>query len=468
MNTLDDLRATLDAHSHDAAGIDPSSRRTQLGERIATRRRRRTAVRGGLALAAVAAVAGGVLVPTLGGDDAEVLPANRTVVGVEAPATIDAPDHTYQFAGSWSDEDTGELEVEIDFSTEERILSWATAGDDQGVRVTGPYDATWDSTRGDFEDWVAIPDGFEGTVTIATNNPGAEGLGAALYEADVPALPDVVEGFHGQYFRGEGPISRRIAVSVGEPGETELTFPYRDAGTHVAIEVSCTGLPAGLWIHASVGGAQTSRESDQCQGDSGSEGNRTILTKDLGLSPGGYSSADDGSSWPDGDARVWVTRTHKDDRPVDVGAYPDAQLAAAVYVPREAPVEVEGVSVPSLMWSNGHLWGLAQTTPDVTGPMPVTGLPVGTPGLATVITEAGSEDTRAGSKDVMVTVTTLADGKPLDRVSFGLYSGGAASGSQVLPLGTREVEARVTPMRGEEHQGDLDVRQHLALHELLE
>lgn len=461
MNTVDDLRSTLEHHSHDAAGLDPLSRRNQVGERITTARRRRNAVRGGVAAAAVVAVAAAVLVPTLGGDDVELQPADRTVVGVEAPATIDTPDHTYRFAESWAEEGAGQLEVDLDFSAEARILSWATAGDDQGVRVKGPYDASWDSTRGDFEDWVAIPDGFEGTVTVATNNPGAEGLGAALYEADLSALPDVVEGFHGQYFRAEGPVSRRIAVGVGERGETELTLPYADAGTHVAIEISCDGLPAGLWVHASVGGAQTSRESDTCQGDSGDEESSTILTKDLGLQPGGYASRAAGADWPDGEARVWVTRTSKDDTSVDPSAFPDAQLAAAVYVPQEDPVEVEGVSVPLLTWHNGHLWGLVRTTPDVTGPTAVTGLPAGTPGLVTVITQAGSQD-------VMVTATTLADGKQLDRVNVGIAAGGATSGPLVLPLGTREVEVRVAPMRGEEPQGDLDVRQHLALHELLE
>lgn len=463
MNTLDDLRHTLETHSHDAAGLDPLSRRTQLGARIAHARRRRNAVRGGVAAAAVVAVASALLVPTLGGDGEPERreAADRTVLGQEVPPTLVAPDHTYHFTESWSDAETSSLEVDLEFSTATRILSWATAGDDQGVRVTGPYDARWDSTRGDFEDWVAIPDGFEGTVTIATNNPGAEGLGAALYEADLTAVPGVVPGFHGQYFRGEGPISRRIGVGVGERGETELTLPYADAGTHVAIEVSCAGLPAGLWINASVGGAQTSRESDLCQGDSvdGGRENFTLLTKDLGLTPGGWSSRANGSAWPDGDARVWVSRSPDDDTPVDAADHPDARLATAVYVPKEAPVEVAGNDVPPFTWHDGHLWALTRTATDVSGPWPVTGLPAGTPGLVTVITEAGP-------RDEDVTLTTLADGQQLTRVNVGLAAGGASSGPVVLPLGTREVEARVAPMGGGDR--DPDVRQHLALYELVE
>lgn len=457
MNTLDDLRHTLEQHSHDTSGLDPVTRRTRVGERITTTKRRRAAARGGVALAAVVAVAGAVLLP-MSGDDVEVKPAARTLLGQEAPASLTAPDHTYRFVRGVEDAEASTLEVDLEFSDQMRILSWTTAGDDQGVRVTGPYDDQWESVRGDFEDWVAIPPGFTGAVTVATNTPGTAGLGAAVYEADPTSLPDVVDGFHGQYFRAEGPTTRRIAVAVGEPGETELTFPYRDAGRQISIELSCDGLPAGLAVHAEVGGMGTSTKTDVCQGDRGDEENVTLLTKDLGLVPGSTSTADVGDDeWSDGEARVWISESITDETPVDPADHPEAQLAAAVYVPKEEPVVLAGSTVPTTTWHNGHLWRLVRSETDVVGPQEVSGLTRGTPGLVIVVTEAGRR--RAD-----VAITTFVDGELIDRVNVTMMDGGSSYGPVTIPLGAREVETRIRPMqRGVE----LDASQHLAGYELL-
>lgn len=366
MNTLDDLRHTLDQHSHDASGLDPAARRDALGARITSAKRRRNAVRGGLVAATVVAVAGAVTLPMLGSDDGAG-PAGRTLLGQQAPATVSTYDNTYRFLEGTEDPSASTLDIEVGHSDETRILTWATAGDDQDVRVDGPWEQRWDSSRADFDDWVTIPEGFEGTVTV-TSATGSEGLGAALYAADPTLLPDVVEAFHGQYFRAEGPTTRRVGLAVGERGETELSFPYRDAGKGLSVVVSCKGVPAGLSVNTEVVGSGSSHGySKECQGDDGGAGDGAgSLTKDLGLTPGHSVHLSDDGSQADGTARVWISRSVKDLTPLDPADYPEARLAAAAYTSVGETQDIAGVDwqAETIRWEQGHLWRLDRVVPD--------------------------------------------------------------------------------------------------------
>lgn len=458
MNTLDDLRSTLEQHSHDSGTLDAPARRSQLAGRIAAARRRRNAVRGGVALAAVAAVAAAVVPTLVGPDDTE--PAARRILGMEAPPTLEAPDHTYRFVEGHAERDATELDVEVGPSDRPRILTWATADEDQGVQVTGPDEDRWESTRPDFTDWVPIPRGFEGTVTVSATEPTSTGIGAALYEADPTALPDVVEGFHGQYFRAEGPLTRRTAVGVGERGETELTFPFRNVGPQLSVEVSCTGLPAGLAIHAEAGGGKTITETDACLDPDEEEGR--ALTTDLGLVPGSTSTRGGGRPWGDGEVRVWISRSVDDETPVDPADHPGARIAAALYEPLEGQepqtLARTDLDVVPTLFERGHLWSLAGTISDPSTPWDVASSTQVDPALVGVVTAAGSRDAGA-------VVTLLADGTAIDESRVVLSRSSAATGRVLLPVGAREVTVRSAPM---EDYPDSEVTQHLALYELVE
>ena len=459
MNDLDSLRRTLDAHSHSVhAGLDDVTRAGQLKERIAMQNRRRNATRAGLAVAAVAAVAGAVLVPTLGNDD-EAKPADRTLLGQEAPASLTAPDHTYRFAQGWDDADASSLKVSISPADHARVLTWTTAGEDQDVKVSVPDSQVWDSTQGDFDDWVAIPAHFAGTVEV-TSNTGTAGVGAALYQADPTALPDVVEAFHGQYFRADGPLLRRIAVAEGERGQIDLRIPFTDAGPAVRVFFSCEGLPAGLAINVDTDGAGIMDESAVCQGE-GPDGIET-LTKDLGLEEGSGSVAlPTGENVPDGEARVWVSRSFADDTPVDPADYPDARLIAGVYSLHsgEEPLSGTDATVAQTEWAEGHRWELTEIVRDTEGKeVDVSRYSKESPVLAVVYTTAGQDDTN-------VTLTSFADGASLgDRNNIGLDGDGSTWGPVLVPRDTKTFESRARPMnRG----SDAGVVQNLALYRLV-
>ena len=456
MNNLDDLRSTLEQHAHDVRPLDATTHQAQVKGRIMEIRRRRNAVRGGVALAAVVAVAAGVLIPSLSRDGGQDLAADRTVLGMEAPAVVEAPDHTYHFVESNEDPDESEVSVYVEQSERPRILVWATAGDDQQVSVDVPHHLEWQSVRPDFADRVTIPSSFHGFISV-TNTSGQTGVGAAVYEADPAELPDVVEAFHGQYFRKTGPETRRLGVGVGERGQTELTVPYADAGGHISVVLSCEGVPAGMAVHTDVIGAGgTSADTEVCGGDSEDGELRFTLTRDLGLAPSTRSDRDSEELGPDGEARVWISSSHTNRTAVDPADHPDARLAAAVYGPREEPEPLGDFAIAPTTWADGHLWELVSTANDVGGtPQDVSDLSASAPALAQVFTVLDRKGT--------VQVTTRVDGKRVGNSSnIGLLKDSGSLSRTLVPLGSRTFEEKAEPR----DKRDVKVTQHVALYRL--
>ncbi|GGD08994.1 hypothetical protein [Nocardioides daphniae] len=427
MNDLNAIRRALDTHSHALGStIDGVTRSRQVHDRIDSSRRRRNRVRSGLALAAVAAVAA-VVVPQLGGDGPDA--ADRTVLGMQAPSTVETPAYSYRFAEGFEGNTKRLLRVEIEASDTPRILTWATATDDQDVQVRVPESTAWDSSRDDFADWVEIAPGTEGTVEIASNT-GAVGLGAALYEADPSALEDVVTGFHGEYFRAGTPTAERIGAAVGDPGQLDLRIPFDGSHRRISVEFSCKGLPAGAVIHAGWDGSGSMADAgDACQDGEGRG------QDDLGLTLNWMSH--DTATFK-GEARVWVARSEDDETPLDPADHPDARLAGAVYTPTVDVVPVPGadITLDRTYLHDSHLWQLKEVYPSTADGRVISSIAQDGPALAVVSTTA------RGKKQTVATVV-LADGRQIgDGSKFGLWDGGTGTEYAVLPRGTGRLETQ--------------------------
>ncbi len=216
MNTLNDLRSTLDAHAADIH--DDASRARVLavhGRARAVRRRRAVAV-----AAAVAVVAAVAVTPRMLGD-AEPAPVERELIGKVAPATVTSLGYTYDFIEGVEDD-----RIKLDASDEPRLLTWAVAGGPEDVLVDSRYSEgeVW-SDGTDFDDFLVIHPGESGPWQIRRSG-GAE-VALAVYElTDARPAGYTVDGIT---FREQiGPETLVDAV-IGEVGDTEHHLGHHDA-----------------------------------------------------------------------------------------------------------------------------------------------------------------------------------------------------------------------------------------------
>ncbi|QCX26249.1 hypothetical protein [Nocardioides jishulii] len=447
MNDINVIRRALEGHSAALGGtLDDVNRHRQLHDRIDRSTRRRNGLRG-LAALTVAAVAAAIVIPQLGGK--EPGPAEGMILGLQAPSALDAPDHSYRFVEGFEGPSSRVLRVKVKGLGTRRILTWATATDDQDVQVRVPNgtvwedtsgdQVVWDSTRADFTDWVEIPPFAEGTIEISSNT-GAVGLGAALYEVDPSALPDRVDGFGGDYFRASGPTSERLNTAVGEAGQVDLRIPFDGTHRTIAMAYSCQGLPDGAVIRAEVAGSQTMAEAADACSDSSDSSDRKFMeldpNADLGLYLG-WSTPDEAPA--SGEARVWVSRSMSDETPVDPADHPEARLAGAVYVPTGDTEQVPGTSLTfdRTLWDSGHLWRLDDVVPSDGTAQQLGALTAKTPALA-VVSVTSSRDTDP------ISTTLLVDGTPQGPVTnVQLRADTGGRNAAVLPRGASTVQVRM-------------------------
>ena len=97
MNTLSDLRRTLDQHAGDVADPAAVARAAAVHHRVAVVRRRRRAVGAGVLALVVAA---GVTTAVWPRGSQEPAPAAPVVLGQRAPTTIGSLGYTYRTDGA--------------------------------------------------------------------------------------------------------------------------------------------------------------------------------------------------------------------------------------------------------------------------------------------------------------------------------------------------------------------------------
>lgn len=416
MNTLDDLRATLEGHADDAlsgGSVDSGTRGRQLHDRIRRARRRRTA---GGAVAAVAAVAAASTFAFLPGQQ-QVGPAGlpTELAGHPVPAELTATGWTYEYAESV--EGSGTVSLELPASDEPRLVTWAVDGDPAGWDLGSTHHDEPVVERFDLTDWHLLAPGPEVEVTLS----GGDGEAAlAAYEL-TDERPDGLT-LDGLTFRDRVGSDRLVnATAVRGTSTVLLDLVVPDAPLRLA--VVCPGgagqgsgaLSAEIrWARADVPRPAAAMLTTGCTPDSFDPGAAGGVT----LPPG--------DDLPVGeDVLVEVRLVDRSGDPVETD---DDVLAAAAYQVGDAAGRLAGQRVPPLVEAHGHLWELDGTTSHRLREEPLR-----------VQVERGLVFTYfSGNRDGRV--VTSVDGQDDPTVFDGIASG--RGGPLVLPR-AGEVEVRV-------------------------
>lgn len=324
MNTSD-LRDTLASHAaFEDDGL--SARVVGVRQRVRVVRRRRRAAVGGAVAAVLAIGAAGVAIPKLTN---EAAPASRDLAGHTAPATLESLDAVYAFKRGV--EGIDKVTLNLPKSDEARLVTWATASDDDRVSVRRSGE-TLQSSRPDFTDFTVIHRGAERVVL-----EGSGRIAAAVYTLSRPAPGLTKNGIYLPGRRGGGEL---LAAGIGDPGEKELTATIVVPKTGIEKRVTCTA-PKGYIAHLTLNGRHTlTSECDDLAGD--------------------FSESSYGSHEYAGEKvtyRMWLAKGpfHGKPAPLTSDEVPDAQLTFGLY----SVGPVTGTSrFYNTIDGDGHRWRL--------------------------------------------------------------------------------------------------------------
>lgn len=433
MNTLDDLRRTLDAHAPDAHhGVDTGA----LKDRIRTARRRRNAARGGVAALTVAVVATAALT---------IAPWNRLtdgtaaeILGANAPATVEAGGLTYRYSEHVV-ADGKEATIDIGMKERPRLLMWVTEGSGQSVRIApaasegdapdAPSGPAWTSTSPDFDDWFAPDPWVTGTFTVTgAHNSGR--VGVVLYELDASAPSASLflnEKNLNQAPAATVPGTELVDWAIGDPGQSELAvdwpggLPADQAGD---VSLACRNLPEDHWIEWGTDPDWRGISSTGCAETDGPALGRTSLF-----------SGDNSEEA----TRLWVRILDKDRKPVPDGTFPDFRVAVATWAvdvdASTAQEKDEGdLGTPRTLARHGHLWALTQSRASETS-LSFESSDSERPQLVRVQTSVPDGD--PGGR---FTTRLIADGTVLLEDATSVDEGVSITHDVILPIGATDVE----------------------------
>lgn len=349
MNTLDDLRATLEQR---ADGLHDSGRYVRsraVHARVRAVRRRRAAVAGSAAAALVVAgvaTAGAVL-----SHRSSVQPADR-VAGVDVPRHVAVYGFPYDLTGTRTGSgDDGR--VRLRGADRWQAVSLAASGLGAGTAtllVDGEPAARATGNR-DVEVPVPLFDGAPDLRVRLDGAPAGARAGLAVYEA-TGGLPSGVTNGHA-VFRDQVTGGRLRTGAFSRPGDSVVTVPFSGGTTDTWIADYCATQDKGLWLHITLGGDDVIGTScgatdDVDAGDGG-------MTVERRLS---------GSH----DLRAYLTRGPKGPR---VTA-PDADFGVAVYDEPAGAQSVLGMRVAQQVELDGRSWELERIVPQGAPGTPVT------------------------------------------------------------------------------------------------
>jgi len=348
MNTLADLRRTLDGHADDVADPASVARTAAVHHRIAAVRRRRRAAGAGTLAAVVAVAATAVLTAR---PDQDVQPAGPVVLGQRAPGAMTSLGYTYRATGD-SAVFTGSGRVRLEADAAPRLVSWTTSDPDATVRLRLPSGEVWASSRTSFHDFVLVPPEQSGTLRVVASHGS---VGIATYDLTDRAP----EGYtrDGVSYRRTVAGRQLLGAVVGVAGQSQASTTIVLPRGIMMLAPVCTGGPRTLQVHVVLAGSEATRGScdDPDSFDPGGAGGYL----------GHY-----GTPGRSAVARVFVTRTGAPTTPVAAGEYPDLHVGVGLYG-ADGETEVAGAELSDVVEHGGHTWRLADTVSSQRGPLRV-------------------------------------------------------------------------------------------------
>jgi len=336
MNTLSDLRRTLDRHADDVADPAAVARTAAVHHSVAVVRRRRRAVGTGVLALVLLAAVGTVLWPR---SDQDPVPAAPVVLGEQAPTTMKSLGYTYRTDGT-AESGTLHTGVVVAKSDQPQLYSW-TADRATEVTVHVPGDQVWSSLALHFRDFVVVPPNTWGRLSVSAS----QGRVAVTRYTLADAAPS---GYTSQGVTYRDAVAGRplLGATIAAPSTTQSTVSVVSPAGRAEFSPLCTGVPAGYAVLVTVNGRATVSGdcSDQTSFDPGAAGGYTTR---LGRAGRAVS------------VRVLLTKGPKSTTPV-TGDFPHLRLGVGVY----GPVDQEhlvGTTVDSAVELGGHPWTLTET-----------------------------------------------------------------------------------------------------------
>jgi hypothetical protein len=400
MSTLDDLRTTLDRHASGLPDDHLSDRTGAVRERVRVVRRRRRAGAAG-ALAVVLAVVGGVVL----GLDSPHRHADRRLAGATAPAALRSLGYTYAFARGV--EGDGAATLRLPASEQPRLVSWATASSDDVVTLRGVGDEPRTVTVDDFGDFVRVPPGRRGAITVT----GTGEVALAAYDLRRAAPGDTVDGVT---FREEVAGQRLLASAIGTPGQAEVSVDLSTDAGPLPVSYLCAAGPVDAWVHISLNGEQVV-SGGGCEDSLFDPAGAGGFSTDLGAVEARSTRL-----------RLWVTHGEHGGRVEDA----DLRVGLGAYAPAPSVARLAGSPVPATVEHDGHLWRFVDARPGAGRELEVRGLP--------------GRETLVGMRFASVgrgVVRTLANGVP---AGSSFRTGGSGYTEAVVPATGGTVGLRVS------------------------
>jgi hypothetical protein len=330
------------------------------------------------------------------------IPGGGDLLPAQAPGSLTSLGWTYDLADT-VDSAEGEVRSELEPSDLPRLVSWATDGDAQAVVVRLQGSEKWASDVGDYGDYVWVPPGFQGRVTVS----GPSGLALATYELDQSASPEGVgEGV--RTYRTDVAGYVRAGAGVGDPGEAAIVVPLDVESGELQLAYACPGLPRGYQVQIGV------------VGEAGWFSSGNDCASGAGFDPGGSANIGLAREWgPEGALNMWVT--HRGE-PVADNEVPDLRLSLAAYAYAEEPLRLAGQAFPQSLEYGGKVFEVVDSVETPAGQLPRLTVP--------------------GEGDYLVDAWVVASPQTPYRISIDGTTGGSSlvSGLESSGTGPRLVE----------------------------
>ncbi|MFZ2013560.1 MAG: hypothetical protein WAV00_07040 [Nocardioides sp.] len=342
MNTLTDLRRTLDEHAAEVTDPAAVARTASIRHRVTVvRRRRRAVAAGAVSLVLLAAVAATVIPRAT----TQPQPAAPTLLGQKAPDWVKSLGFHYDTDGrGYTFHGAGTIQVKA--SDKPQLFSWTTSLKTR-VAIELPDHRTWYSPLSGFEDFVVIPPGQGGALGFEA----VKGGDVAVASYQLSGEPPDGYSHDGVTFRSDVAGASLLRGLVPGQGATGASSTFVAPQGQVSLAVVCSGLPKGDTLHVAFAGHEAS-SVDPASCDPGKfwDAGTHEVARFQGVGTPGQPVR----------LRVWVTAGQDSATQLPARSAPDLKMGIGVYGP--VPLErVGGTPVPASVEYLGHTFMLGSS-----------------------------------------------------------------------------------------------------------